>query len=193
MKIEFIIATHKNLEHLKGMVACLESQTNSNWNAHIICDGFNAEIDNWVFANCWKLDKFDFNTYFSGPSNDFGHTPIQHIKRFSESELLVMTSDDNYYVPTFVEEMLNVFKYGRVNFAYCNMVHNSFGYQVLDAKLKRARIDLGSFVTRTEMAKQIKLGSGYEDDYEFARQYVQKFCPSRKNIVKVKKVLYVHN
>ena len=191
MKIEFIIATHKHLDHLKAMLLCLKNQTNPNWIATVALDGTNQQIQDYIF------DEYDSRinicVYDLGPCKDWGHTAIQNAKEIATEKLLVMTSDDNYYVPHFVDEFLKIFQDPRITFAYCDMVHNSFDYHLVKTEIARAKIDLGSFVTLTQNAKQIRLKKGYEDDYTFARDYVSVFCPNSYNIHTINKVLYVHN
>src|ERR1019366_6595910 len=176
MRIEFIIATHKNVEHLKAMILCLKAQTNPNWIATIAMDGYNQEIDVYATSLLSPDDKITKHIVMDGPHGDWGHTPIQSAKGYAEEKLLCMTSDDNYYVPTFVDEMLKPFDDKRCALAYCNMVHNSYGYDLVNTEIARAKIDLGCFVTLTDFAKQIRLGKGYEDDYVFARDYANTFC-----------------
>ena len=45
----------------------------------------------------------------------------------STEEWMVMTGDDNYYVPTFVQEMLN--DSDGKHFIHCNMVHQKSVHQ----------------------------------------------------------------
>jgi hypothetical protein len=192
MKIEFVIATHKYVDHLKGMIACLKAQTSPDWVAHIVCDGNNWEIRDYNSSELCLLPNVKFRE-IGGPNGDWGHTALQMHKRFVTEELLCMTSDDNYYVPSFVAEMLEAFKDPKVAFAYCDMIHNAYGYNLVKTKLKLAHIDLGCFVTRSHLARQIRLGKGYEDDYWFAHHYTRTFCSGTYKIKKIKKPLYVHN
>jgi hypothetical protein len=101
-----------------------------------------------------------------------------------------MTGDDNYYVPTFVKELKGAVK-DSPGMVYWDMVHSHYDYQLFICSPGFNQIDIGAFATRSDLAKQIKLNTSYAADGEFVEEFKLKF-PSEK-IVKINKVLYVHN
>lgn len=188
--LTFLVPTYKRIEHLKLMIQCLKVQKNENWEARILFDG--DDLDNFRL----DLDSRFFIEYFpDGPYNDYGHTPIELTKNnLDDGGLLVMAADDNYYHPYFVGEMLKIYEDTRVKFAYCDMVHETHKCGYFNTEIAVNKIDLGCFVTRTELAKQIKLGSNYTSDGEWAVRYVRTFCKNDfYSIQKCHRLLYVHN
>jgi len=186
MKIEFVIATCNSIDNLQHMMACLCLQTSKDWTVTIVHDG------EWADRLFWRNGDIRF-LEIPGPNGDWGHTPIQYGKSLATERLLCMTSDDNYYVPTFVEEMLKPFEDPKCAFAYCDMIHNGYDYKHFSTAIAQSRIDIGCFVTLTELAKQIPLKSGYNDDFTFVKEYTDTFCRDYHFVKKIKKTLYVHN
>jgi glycosyltransferase involved in cell wall biosynthesis len=101
MKIEFVIPTHSRADNLILILQSLVVQTNNNWKAGVIIDGYNSRYE--------KIKKFyeiNHNIVFihiDGPNNDSGHTPGNYGLSHATEEWVILTGDDNYYVPSFVD------------------------------------------------------------------------------------------
>ena len=193
MKIEFIIPTYNRIPHLITMLGSLQSQSNSNWMAHVVADCPEDEIQEQLktviaFFNDPRIKL----TILPERHNDWGHTPRQHGLDNATEEWVIMTGEDNYYVPEFVDIMLEESK--NQHFVYCDMVHNwvNRDYVPLSSRLELGRIDIGNFMTKTNMAKKIKLKKDYEwADWFFVQDFQNKYKVAKYK--KVNKVLYVHN
>jgi hypothetical protein len=143
------------------------------------------------FLNVINDDRIRF-TNLPVRYNDWGHTPRNYGLQESTSEWTIMTGEDNYYVPTFVEQML--LNSDGKHFMYCNMVHNwiSGQYIPLNCKLEYGRIDIGCFMVKTNMGKKLKLDTTFpQSDWKFIEDFKNKF-PSAK-FGNIEKILYVHN
>ena len=194
--IEFIIPTYNRPYQLLTIVGSILSQNNPNWKIHIVADAPYPvyEIIKELFSN---IDKIKF-TELSGPHRDWGHTPRVYGLENASEEWIVMTGDDNYYTPNFVDTFLSVVDVN-TNFIYCDMLHNhntghTTPYRYFDTKPQINYIDIGNFATRTEMAKQISFNKGsYGADGEFVEKYIETFCKEPHNIKKIEQALYVHN
>jgi glycosyltransferase involved in cell wall biosynthesis len=189
-KIEFIIPTYNRPYNLITMLGCLLSQTNDKWVAHIVSDGYYEGYDD-IKLMFSKYDNFKFTT-IKGPNNDWGHTAREFGLYNATEEWVVMTGDDNYYVPKFVDFFLNSID-ANTNFIYTNMLHNNAQYLPVNTCLKLGDIDIGCFMTRTELAKEIKLNKTYTADWDFVFQYCSRFCVDVGSIKKINTILYVHN
>lgn len=126
--------------------------------------------------------------------NDWGHSPreyaLDHLD--NKSELVVFTGADNYYIPKFINYMLNPFSNTRTVAAYCNCLHNYWDWSVINTRLIFGSIDCGCFMIRTKVAK--KLGWKYrvhEADWKFIQNVMRTY--GRNSISKVPKNLFVHN
>jgi len=193
MNIEFIIPTYNRVDHLITLVGSLMAQSNPNWKAHIIADCPSDDIQNRIkrvvdFFN----DKRIKLTILPERYNDWGHTPRQYGLNNATEEWVLMTGEDNYYVPEFVDLMLVEGK--NQHFVYCNMVHNwvDRDYIAVNTKLNLGAIDIGCFIVKRNMAQKIKLRVNEEwADWYFVEEFMNKF--KHANFKKVNKVLYVHN
>jgi len=193
MKIEFIIPTYNRVSHLITMLGSLQSQSNPNWTAHVVADCPEDEIQEQLktiiaFFNDPRLKL----TILPERHNDWGHTPRQHGLDNATEEWVIMTGEDNYYVPEFVDIMLEESK--NHHFVYCDMVHNWINrdYIPILSKLQLGKIDIGSFMTKTNMAQKIKLKKDYEwADWFFIQDFQNKYKVAKYK--KVNKILYVHN
>lgn len=191
MIIEFIIPTYKSVDNLILILQSLIVQTNSNWKAHVVIDG-NTDIfdDIKVFYKNDNRIKF---TNIDGPNNDLGHTPRNYGLQQATEEWVVMTGDDNYYIPTFVNEILTAID-DDTKFIYCDMIHNGYDYKLFNCHHSSHNIDIGNMIMKSEFAKQLKLDRTRLDaDGVMCGEYITKFCLEDSNIKKINSILYVHN
>ena len=57
---------------------------------------------------------------------DFGHSPREFGLGHSTGDWIILTNDDNYYVPTFIEEFTKVAESSEdAGLIYCDMSHNN--------------------------------------------------------------------
>lgn len=193
MKIEFIIPAYLRMDNLMCLLSSLTSQTNENWVAHVIADcPPQGTLDKVM--KYFKDDKRIKFTILPERYNDWGHTPRNIGLELAEEEWVVMTGEDNYYVPEFVEAFLNILKNKpTAYFVYCDMVHNmtNQAYIHVKSEIKYTKMDIGNFVSKTEYAKQIKLDTTYaQSDWKYVVEYLKAF---RGDIIYIPKTLYVHN
>jgi glycosyltransferase involved in cell wall biosynthesis len=188
-KIEFIIPTYNSPDKVMTILNSLMVQNNPNWTAHVVIDG-QTLIYQKVKDYFMDEERIKFS-HIEGPHNDWGHTARQYGLANATQYWNVMTGDDNYYMPTFVNEFLFTSK-GNINFVFCDMVHNNYNYQPVKSDIKLGKIDIGNFMSITEEAKSIQLNTkDYNADFTWIHQYLTKVGMNR--IMKIDKVLYVHN
>lgn len=197
-KIEFVIPTHKRVDLLTTVISSIVAQTNPNWTIHVVADFPPDDVkdrflDIIAFFDAYK-DKIRFSLT-DVRYNDWGHSPRNIGLKRSIQEWVVMTGEDNYYAPTFVENFLSSVK-GRddVHFAFCNMVHNwtNDNYIPIQCAIEYGKIDIGNFMVRSRNAKMIELNSDIEQaDFYFIEEYLARY-PQGK-IMHIDKILYVHN
>jgi glycosyltransferase involved in cell wall biosynthesis len=192
-KIEFIIPTYARVNHLVTLLGSLRSQSNPNWTAHIVGDCPPDEIVEEIkkVVTFFNDPRIKFST-LEHRHQDWGHSPRQYGLDNATEEWVCMTGEDNYYVPEFVDRMLTEGVYH--HFVYCDMVHNWTDKQYIPIKseLRYGMVDVGNFITKTNMAKRIKLKTEFEHaDWLFIEEFKKKF--EHAKVKKVSGVLYVHN
>jgi glycosyltransferase involved in cell wall biosynthesis len=195
MKIEFIIPTYNRIDLLMTCISSIVGQTNPNWTIHVVAD-CPPEEDQLRIANIAAYYESDDRIKFSVLDkryNDWGHTPRNYGLQKATEEWVVMTGEDNYYAPTFVENFLSVVR-DDVNFVFCNMVHNwvDDNYIPVQCEIEYGKIDIGNFMCRTFNAQKLRLKTNINQaDYFFIEDYLNRFTEGQ--IIKIDKILYVHN
>ena len=175
------------------IVCSLMAQSNPNWKAHIVGDYISNDNLEKVhsFLNMINDSRIRF-TNLPERYNDWGHTPRQYGLDNATEEWVIMTGEDNYYVPEFVKLMLE--ESNDQHFVFCDLLHNWTDHQYIPikSKLQLGFIDIGSFMTKTNMAQRIKLKTDKEwADWYFVVDFTNKFKQAK--IRKVNRILYVHN
>ena len=191
--LDVIIPTYSRIEPLRCMLASLMAQTDGDWTANVIIDN---EMGNTTsIMHDLLMFHIEYNKRiqisFSGKRyNDFGHTPREIGKQQSTADYCLLTGDDNYYTPNFVEELKKA-AVNKPGMIYWDMVHSHYNYQFFECHPHTHQIDMGAFATRNDLAKQIKLGTRMQADGDFVEEFNVKFPFEKK--VKINKILFVHN
>lgn len=190
--IEFIIPTYNRADNLVSILYSLISQTNKNWKAHVIIDNNSTILFDKVIDLLKDEHRIKF-TCINGPHNDVGHTPRNYGLENASEEWVVMTGDDNYYIPTFVSEVFNIIDED-TKFVYCDMIHNGYDYQFFNTHHSSHHIDIGNMIMKTELTKQFRLDKTKLDaDGILCGEYIDANCKEENTIKKINKILYVHN
>jgi hypothetical protein len=199
MTLHVIVAAYQRIIPLRILIDSFIVQTNPNWKLYVIHDGPIPEELNTIIA-LYKNDtriSFQFTETQTGcygfPNRDM---MIKEIIG-ADNDFVMSTNDDNYYVPTFVENMIALTAQG-VGFIHCNMVHSGHWgpgeYQVIDTKIEVCQIDIGSFAVKLPLAKKI----GITDTTAVADGIYAEACLAECNatglaIAKTERILFVHN
>jgi len=189
-KIEFIIPTWERPEELNLILQSLMVQTNPNWIGHVVIDGLTNDYRE-VKDMYQNEDRVKFS-HINGPNNDWGHSARNYGLDKATEEFIVMTGDDNYYVPTFVDNFLQTGETGK-DLVYCDLVHDMKrdSYLPVRSRIAHGHIDIGNFMTRKSIIGDLRLiTDSYEADFKFAN-YINKYKTSK--VGKIDKILYVHN
>lgn len=189
MLVEFIIPTYYRPHPLKLMLASLVAQYDGDWGALVMIDNDkNEEIE--AIINSFNDGRIRHH-YMDKRYNDWGHTPRQVGKQMSDADYIIMTGDDNYYTPNFVEELRKAISNNSPGIVYWNMIHSHYDYSLFDCRLGLGYIDMGAFATRKDIAHDIPLGLRYDADGVFIEDYKAKY--NHEPYIKINKVLFVHN
>jgi glycosyltransferase involved in cell wall biosynthesis len=191
MKIEFIIPTYNRTDHLMCIISSIKAQRSDRWKVHVVADCPPEGTLNKIIEYFKDDERIKF-TILPERYNDWGHTPRNYGLEHATEEWVVMTGEDNYYTPVFVDNFLDAVD-DDTHFVFCNMVHNwtDYQYYAVDCAPEYGRIDIGNFMSKREFAKQLKLRTDIaQSDYIFVEEYLNKF---KGTIKKVPKFLYLHN
>jgi glycosyltransferase involved in cell wall biosynthesis len=191
-KIEFIIPTYNRPNQLMGVISSIFSQRSDKWKIHVVADGpydgYQKVKDYFVGDDRIKFSELET------PGRDWGHTPRNYGLEHATEDWVVMSGDDNYYMPVFVDHFLNVASKNGVHFVYCDMIHNwvNFEYHHIKSQPKYGSIDIGNFMSKRTNAQRLRLDVTKEAaDAVFVEEYMRKF--NREGVKYIPKPLYVHN
>jgi glycosyltransferase involved in cell wall biosynthesis len=194
------IVTYQREMELRVLLSSLAAQRLLNFKVIVIHDGPRTETKELLEGIHPKLP---FEIEFietKNRFNDYGHSLRQLIIDKCDTEFLLLTNDDNYYVPIFTENMMQCIKDEDLDVVLCNMVHshvfpelpNPFGYQALEVEPRRRRVDVGCFIFRTRLGKNIGWrDKGFEGDATFFEDLISQ--QPKPILGKISKVLFVHN
>lgn len=189
--IEFIIPTYGRPNQLMGVISSIYSQRSDKWKIHVVAD---AVYDGYQkVKDYFEGDQRIKFTELNGPHRDWGHTPRNYGLEHATEEWVVMTGDDNYYMPVFVDHFLNSVT-PKTTFVFCDMIHNWTDYQYfhIQSKPRLGSIDIGNFMTKRINSQQMRINTKIEQaDGLFVEEYMRKFPGGE--IVHISKPLYVHN
>lgn len=191
-KIEFIIPTYNRPDHLMCTINSIVAQRSNRWKIHVVADCPPEGTLDKIMKYFEGDERIKF-TILPERYNDWGHTPRNYGLEHATEEWVVMTGEDNYYMPVFVDHFLSVVT-PKVHFVYCDMIHNwtNFQYYYINCEPALYKIDIGNFMVKRKLGQELKLNTKNEQaDGVYVEEYLKKF-PDGK-IIKVKKPLYVHN
>ena len=193
--IEIICVAYERPVAMRGLIDSFISQTNPDWELNIIYDGPVP----WSIYDVMALYRTDPRIKFENSltrTQNFGHLNRKMMLEkmdFHEDDFLLMTNDDNYYVPVFVEYMLRECD-PDVGFVYCDSVHSHFEYNLHKTKIKEHHIDIGSFIVRAGEAKSTGFNNvTFSADGVYAEECFATCLGNGLREVYIPKPLFVHN
>jgi hypothetical protein len=194
MTLHIIAVAYMRPIPMRILIDCFLTQTNPNWILYIMYDG-PAPVEIQEVIGLYNDERIRF--YCSSKRNGcYGHPNrkkmLEKLKG-DESDFVLLTNDDNMYVPLFVEYMLQQAT-RTVGIVSCNTVHSHFQYRMQRSELKENFIDMGAFIVRYPIAKAI--GFKYEDfsaDGKYAEECANACKCNRMDTVHIDKPLFVHN
>jgi hypothetical protein len=193
--VDIIAVTYGQNENLKCFINSIKSQTNNKWRLFLIHDGYNEELRLDLEKNDYLIENKIYFIEYPNRMNDYGHTLREWgLSNLVESEYVLITNGDNYYVPTFIEEISRRTE----DFIYFDCVHshktpnnsNKTDYGYLSSKLSRGWIDMGSVVIKSDLAKKVGFNS---KEFHADWVYFNEILNTSPTTFKINKILLVHN
>jgi len=191
--LKVICVAYERVLPLQTLVNCFMVQTDPRWELHIIHDGpAPAAVRNVVFNVDSRILFYETPTRQGKYGHPNRRLMLQKIQATTDDYILI-TNDDNYYVPDFVRQFMAIGTNG-TGMIYCDTLHNYFNYDVLKSQLRIGYIDMGAFVVRADVAKAV----GFTSDEHVADgvycEACAAYCSSNKlRILYIPKTLFVHN
>lgn len=195
MTLHIVCAAYKRIIPLRILIDSFIVQTNPNWKLYVIHDGPMPEELDEIRSLYGEEKRISFQ-YTEVRVGRSGFPNREYMFKQIAGELgdfVMSTNDDNYYVPTFVDDMLKLIT-PTAGIIYCNMLHSHFGYTVLATVLQVYYIDMGAFAVNLELAK--KVGITHTDDCadgKFAEACLKECNRVGMTTHKTERILFIHN
>jgi hypothetical protein len=197
--IQIICVAYERPVELQTLINCFILQTDSRWVLHIVYDGPAPQKILEIVKPFINGNRKDERIHFyESPERyqKYGHpnrrTMLQSIE-CSPHDYILMTNDDNMYVPRFVEYMLKAAKFN-TGIVYCDTVHSHMEYNLHISYLKENFIDMGAFIVRSDVAKKTGFNHDhFSADGTYAVECLSTCNKMRLKEVKISKPLFIHN
>ena len=190
--ITIVVSSYRGYDEIKCIIYSFLCQKLSNWEMIIGHDGPDKNFDE--IAN--DFSQYKNIRWFSTDErkNVWGYNVRNQAIDMVNTEWVVNTNDDNYYMPIFTLELENS-KNG-VDIVYYDCIHsheipfssNCSSYGMLTPKLKQDYIDLGQFAIKTNLLEKVRFN---ENNPAADGELITKLN-NRKNKY-INKCLFVHN
>jgi len=146
--VTFIVISY--LEHWEAymFIGAMLCQTNPNWKIIIWHDD-----PNWKLRSIVEQFEDPRITYVETPNRGaYGAYNRIDALEMVDTEFVVQTTIQEYYIPVAVEKIL---ENSDNDVVYWSTIHHSFGYSVLNSSLKIRAIDWSNFAMKTEIARKV--------------------------------------
>ena len=193
-------------ESYPGIISSLICQTNPNWHLLLIHDGKNnTGLDKIVKdANDDRITYIETDVRKGQWGHPIRKETLENIKNDkikTKCNFIVITNSDNYYVPVFVEKMIQGFVYPGVVATYCSsFIHGykspqsegAHEFGVIQSKIELGHIDCGGVMVRKSVACEV----GWNDlsiysDWTYFNSIIAKY--GRERWSRVLGCLFSHN
>lgn len=199
-ELTIVCVAYKRYQNIPVLIHCLLAQTVQNFKLLILHDGYDQEMDELLSQYKSRHPQLLDYAFTQVRHNDYGHTLRELGIQMTQTPFLLLTNDDNYYCPVFVEKMFQALSAHQADLVLCDMIHshNNPGghaqppYSLLKTAPQPGLIDIGCFIVKTELAKGVGfVDKGHDGDATFFMDLLRTNPAIR--IAKVNQVLFVHN
>ena len=187
--VSFIIPWYKDVP---TVIPALLAQTYKDIELIVVYDGpIPTESTNLITAfNDTRIHLYNTDK----AANNWGHTPRNYgLSKVSfNSDFVVFTGMDNYYMPTYTQELLMNFNIKVNSAVYSDFYYNGRNWDRVNCALKCGQIDCGCVMVQTEIAKKLQWKHvHYEADWAFIADIIREH--GAHSIKRVPRSLYIHN
>lgn len=199
--VEVVCVAYKRYGPLKVLIQSFLNQTRDNWTLRVYHDGYDPSIDKLV-ADFGRTSSRDITVHFSERRfNDYGHSLREMALRSITGDFVLLTNDDNYYVPRFIEYVTIAIMAINADVVLYDMIHSHdkpggrdlSPYSFFQTSYRRGNIDIGSAVVRADLARRAGFRDKSHDGDATYFEDVARVAGEQLRIIKLPQVLFVHN
>jgi len=195
MKLNVIAVAYHRAIPLRILIDSFLLQTDNRWQLQIVHDGIAPQdvVDVMGLYDDLRLEFIQTEIR----RDNYGHPNRRiHLEKLGScKDFVLLTNDDNYYVPVFVEKMLKEAEADlNMGFVMCNTVHSHYDYNLHKSFPKHGDIDMGAFIVRLDVARAV--GFNHIDrgaDGRYAEECADYCRLNNIKIIHINKPLFIHN
>jgi glycosyltransferase involved in cell wall biosynthesis len=200
-RLTVICVSYRRPKQIPVLIHCFLCQTLQNFKLLVIHDGYDSETHSILSDFRSKYpDRFDFH-FTPMRYNDFGHSLRDLGIKMCDTDYILITNDDNYYAPKFLEYMFQAIDEYKLDLVLCDMIHSherpggrpQSSYCTFVTSPARGQVDIGCFIVKSRFAKEV----GFRDKaYDGDATYLEDIVVAGRGSIrigKLEKVLFVHN
>lgn len=193
------VVSYQRPAALACLLNSLSCQRDQNFDVCITHDGLHDHtlhvVQNWAQTHAINTQL----KFTSQRMNMWGHPMRAQAIAECEHDYMLLTNDDNYYVPIFTQTMMHNLLINQADLVMCDMIHShnwpggrpQAPYNLFVTEPKLMHCDIGCFITKTSLAQQV--GFTHCDQSWADGVFVDKLIQLNIKWVKVPQVLFVHN
>ena len=194
--ISLIVSTFNDTENLTCCLMSLASQTYKDM--EIIVANNSTELsaidypqELWDFCDRKSLDLPFLRNVLTGYSEPY--EAAEEAMNYAKGDWIGFPSSDGYYMPIYLEAMMNKVGETGADFVYCDLIYDRRAggkYKVMASQLRLGAIDKTNFLMKRSMFKEFpeKSPGSFSDWY-----MIERLIQAGAKTAKVDEVLVVHN
>lgn len=199
--IEVICVAYKRYGPLKVLVQSWLNQTADNWILRVLHDGPDVEFSRIMTEfGAASSGRISFEQSHER-HNDYGHSLRAVGLDGARGEYVLLTNDDNYYVPRCLEYLNEAIDKTQADVVIYDMIHSHPrpggrqlpSYSYFQTGYSRLCIDIGAAVVRAELARAAGFRDRSHDGDATYFEDVTRAGGGKISVCKIPRVLFVHN
>jgi predicted protein tyrosine phosphatase len=180
--VSLIVRVKYAPDRMTAFMLSMRRQRYDNWQLVFVTDGRNAAARKLAEDAADPRIKVVETEKALGR---WGHPHRQAGIDASTGGLIGLSNDDNYYVPGYLEQMVNAIENEKADIAMCSMLHSYWGWQQVEAGH-----DLGSWIARRELISRTPWTGDY---FFYDADYLALLKKNASRIAIVNRPLFIHN
>lgn len=175
-------------------IDCFLTQSDKRWDMTFVHDGPASEAMHNVMElySDPRIKFIETEKRLQNWGHEHRRVMLQLIEG-QKGDYVLITNNDNYYVPRYVEYMLREAR-PDVGMIYCNFLHHNFEYLNVFTQLKLNHVDMGAYITEIKLAQNV----GFQHDVPGSDGLFAEDCSARckqlgLKTIHIEKTFFVHN
>jgi predicted protein tyrosine phosphatase len=181
-RVSLVVRVKYAPDRMAAFALAIRRQRYDNWELVFVTDGPNPgahDVLAWLRDDRIRLIETDTAL------GRWGHPHRQKGIDAATGELIGLSNDDNYYVPGYLEQMVNALERDGAELAMCAMLHSYWGWRPL-----AAGHDVGSWIARLDLVRRVPWSG---DNFFYDAKYLDQMKRAAKKVAVVDRALFIHN